>query len=94
VLVFDSSLEHQHSTLRNFARRWFGPYVEIAIYDNATYFVCQLDGMRLKIPMAGKRVKTFRLRDSMFTPYDLTCFQNFDFDEVEDVEACKKDEDI
>jgi hypothetical protein len=26
-LVYDSSLDNQHSSERKFARRWFGPYV-------------------------------------------------------------------
>ena len=71
VLVFDSSLDHQHSTIKKFARRWFGPYVIIVVHDNGTYSLRELDGTRLKTHLAGKRVKTFRRRDSRFTPNDL-----------------------
>jgi hypothetical protein len=94
VLVFDSSLEHQHSTLKKFARRWFGPYVVIAIHDNGTYSLRELDGTRLKILVAGKRVKAFRRRDSMFTPNDFASVVEFDLDEQEDSETCESDEDI
>ena len=27
MFVFDNTLEHQHTTVRKFAQRWFGPYV-------------------------------------------------------------------
>ena len=92
VLVFDSSLEHQHSTLRKFARRWFGPYVVEIVHDNATYSLRELDGTRLKIPVAGKRIKAFRRRDSKFCPNDLTDFENQDFDQEEEMEESEKDE--
>ena len=32
VLVYDSSLDHQHSTVRKFAERWFGPYIVFTKY--------------------------------------------------------------
>jgi hypothetical protein len=63
VLVYDSSLDHQHSAIRKFSRRWFGPYVVIKMHDNATYALRELDGTRLKVPIAGKRVKAFRRRE-------------------------------
>ncbi|KAL3675475.1 hypothetical protein R1sor_025423 [Riccia sorocarpa] len=63
VLVYDSSLENQHSTVRKFSRRWFGPYVVLAVYDNATYSLRELDGTPLRIQVAGKRVKLFRRRE-------------------------------
>jgi hypothetical protein len=94
VLVFDSSLEHQHSTLKKFARRWFGPYVVIDVHDNGTYSLRELDGTRLKVPVVGKRVKAFRRRDSRFTPNDLAEVVEFDLDEQEDSEAFESDEDI
>jgi hypothetical protein len=59
-LVFDSSLEHQHSTLRNFSWRWFGPYVVVATHDNATYTLCELNGTMLKIPMILQTLKLER----------------------------------
>ena len=39
VLVYDSSLDNQHSTLKKFAKRWFEPYVVKHVNDNATYFL-------------------------------------------------------
>jgi hypothetical protein len=40
-----------------------------------------------------RRIKAFRrILDSRFYPNDLTSFE--DFDEVKDVEACKKNKDI
>ncbi|KAL3695983.1 hypothetical protein R1sor_010059 [Riccia sorocarpa] len=62
VLVFDSSLENQHSTERKFARRWFGPYVVVDVHENATYSLRKLDGTPLRLPIAGKRVKVFKRR--------------------------------
>ena len=53
VLLYDSSLDHQHSSLRNFSRRWFGPYVVWKTYDNGTYHLKELDGTMLKNPVAG-----------------------------------------
>jgi hypothetical protein len=94
VLVFDSSLEHQHSTLKKIARKWFGPYVVIDVHDNGTYSLRELDGTRLKVPVAGKRVKAFRRRDSRFTPNDLAEVVEFDLDEQEDLKAYESDEDI
>lgn len=60
VLVFDSTLEHQHSTVRKFARRWIGPYVVTKVHLNGTYSLRELDGTSLRVPMAGKRIKVFR----------------------------------
>ena len=62
VLVYDNSLDNQHRTTRKFARRWFGPYVVTSANDNATYHLAELDGSRLAIPIAGKRVKIFKKR--------------------------------
>ena len=62
VLVYDSNLDNQHSTTRKFARRWFGPYVVTSANDNTTYHLAELDGSRLAIPIAGKRVKIFKKR--------------------------------
>ena len=78
VLVFDSSLEHQHSTLRKFARRWFGPYVVVEVHDNATYTLRELDGTQLRVPVAGKRIKAFKRRDGRFSFEDLTTFETID----------------
>ena len=62
VLVYDSSLDNQHNTTRKFARRWFGPYLVTSANDNATYHLAELDGSRLAVPIAGKRVKIFKKR--------------------------------
>ena len=59
VLVFDSTLEHQHSIVGKFARRWFGLYVVERVNDNATYLLRELDGTIFKILIAGKRIKVF-----------------------------------
>ena len=47
---------------RNFARKWFGPYVVTSANDNGTYHLAELDGTRMTIPVAGKRVKAFKKR--------------------------------
>ena len=63
MIVFDSSLEHQHSSVRKFAQRWFGPYVVTEVHNNGTYSLRELDGTFIRIPVAGKRIKVFRRRD-------------------------------
>ena len=87
VLVFDSSLEHQHSTVRKFSRRWFGPYVVVATYDNATYTLRELDGTVLKIPIAGKRIKAFKRRDGRFYSDDIAAFDIEERGEIENTES-------
>ena len=62
VLVYDNNLENQHKKTRKFTRRWFGPYVVMSANDNATYHLAKLDGSRLAIPIAGKRVIIFNKR--------------------------------
>ena len=62
VLVYDNNLDNQHRTTRKFARRRFSPYVVRSASDNATYHLVELDGSRLAIPIAGKRVKIFKKR--------------------------------
>ena len=69
VLVYDSSLDNQHSTYRKVAKRWFGPYRVKHVHDNATYSLCELDGTDLKVPIAGKRVKLFKRRNAN-EPFD------------------------
>ena len=63
VLIYDSSLDNQFSTIRKFAKRWFGPYIVKQVEDNATYFLRELDGTELKLPIAGKMIKLFRRRN-------------------------------
>ena len=64
VLVYDSSLDNQYSTARKFAKRWFGPYMVKKVESNATYFLAELDGTRLALPIAGKRIKIFKRREA------------------------------
>ena len=60
MIVYDSSLDHQHTTMRKFVKRWFGPYEVRKVFDNGTYRLCELDGIVLRLPIAGKRVKIFK----------------------------------
>ena len=62
VLVYDNSLDNQHRATRKFATRWFGPYVVTSANDNGTYHLAELDGTRMAIPVAGKRIKAFKKR--------------------------------
>ena len=62
MLVYDSSLDNQHRAMRKFARRWFGPYVVTCANDNGTYHLAELDGTRMAVPVAGKRIKAFKKR--------------------------------
>ena len=62
VIVYDSSLDHQHITIQKFARRWFGPYEVRQVCDNRTYQLSELNGTMLHSPIAGKRIKIFKKR--------------------------------
>ena len=46
--------------MQTFARRWFGPYVRKSANDNGTYHLAELDGTRMAVPVARKRVKVFK----------------------------------
>ncbi|KAL3699107.1 hypothetical protein R1sor_017129 [Riccia sorocarpa] len=81
VLVYDSTLENQHSTVRKFSRRWFGPYVVLVVNDNATYSLRELDGTVLRLTVAGKRVKLFKKRDDTSELFD---FLDLDHGPAED----------
>jgi hypothetical protein len=70
VLIYDRSLDKQHSTARKFSRRWFGPYIVTKVEDNATYRLTELDGPPLSLPIAGKKVKIFRQRESPAVEFD------------------------
>ena len=63
VLVYDISLDKQHRSTRNFAKRWFGPYVVINVNDNVTYHLAELSGTRMRTPVAWKRIKAFKRRN-------------------------------
>ncbi|KAL3700954.1 hypothetical protein R1sor_018976 [Riccia sorocarpa] len=86
VLVYDSSLDNQHSTLRKFSRRWFGPYVVLRVLDNAAYMLREFDGTPLRVPIAGKRVKIFKRRDEEAEFADMAEDEEEDSDEEEDLE--------
>jgi hypothetical protein len=62
VLVYDSSLDNQHKSTRKFARRCFRPYMVRSVDDNGTYHLAELDGTKIAVPVAGKRVKAFKKR--------------------------------
>ena len=62
VLVYDNSVDNQHKTIRKFSRKWFGPYVVTSANDNGTYHLAELNGTRMAVPVAGKRVKAFKKR--------------------------------
>ncbi|KAL3679494.1 hypothetical protein R1sor_022450 [Riccia sorocarpa] len=88
VLVYDSSLDNQHSAFKKFAKRWFGPYVVEHVYDNATYGLRELDGARLRRPIAGKRHKIFKKRDG-----DVELMDVRDDDRPEEIEEDLDDDD-
>ncbi|KAL3700688.1 hypothetical protein R1sor_018710 [Riccia sorocarpa] len=93
VLVYDSSLENQHSTVRKFSRRWFGPYVVLVVHDNATYSLRELDGTPLRIQVAGKRVKLFRRREGYEELEDFlepTQGDEDDFSQAEDADVAEE----
>ena len=97
MLVFDSTLEHQHSTVRKFARRWFGPYVVERVNDNAIYLLRELDGTMFKNPIAGKRNKVFRRRDGRFHSNDFESLLSLeiiedDFEDTNEVQSEEEDE--
>ena len=62
VLVFDSNLENQYTAMRKMVKRWFGPYIVLRVFDNATYKLKELDGAKIRIPIARKRIKIFKQR--------------------------------
>ena len=45
-----------------FARRWFRTYMVTSANNNGTYHLVELNGTRMAIPVAGKRVKAFKKR--------------------------------
>jgi hypothetical protein len=62
VPVYDNSLNNQHKATRKLARRWFGPYEVTNVNDNGMYHLAELDGTRIAVPVAGKRIKAFKKR--------------------------------
>ena len=61
-IVYDNSLDHQHSSIQKLAKRWFGPYEVRKVFDNRTYRLYELDGIVLRVPIVEKRVKIFKKR--------------------------------
>ena len=53
VIVYDSNLDHQHSSIWNFAKRCFGPYEVGQVHENGTYWLRKLDGTLLRTLIAG-----------------------------------------
>ena len=62
MLLYDSNLGNQHSTIRKFAKRLFGPYIVKKVYDNATYILSELDGTLLQNVMHKKRLQIVKKR--------------------------------
>ena len=93
VLVYDSSLMHQHSTVKKFAKKWFGPYVVLKVHDNATYSLRELDGTVIRNLVAGKRVKAFKRRDGRFNSEDIEGFQSEEMDYDQEVDEPTSDSD-
>ena len=60
VIVYDSSQANQRSSMRNFARHWFGLYLVIQVNDNATYQLTKLDGTKTVVVIIGNRIKVFK----------------------------------
>ena len=60
VLVYDNSLDNQDSSMRKFAKRWFGPYMVISVNDNVTYHLVELNGTRMTTRVVRKRIKAFK----------------------------------
>ena len=62
MLVYDNNLDNQHKVVRKFARRWFRPYAVTSMNNNTTYHLVELNGKRIAVLVAGKRIKAFKKR--------------------------------
>ena len=89
-MMYDSSLDNQHSTIRKLSKRWFGPYVLKHVHGNVTFSLAELDGTDIRIPIvAGKRIKLFKKREDR-DPFELQECQDESLDDnvaSEDEEA-------
>ena len=87
MIVYDSSLDHQHTTIRKFTKRWFRPYEVRNVFDNGTYRLSELDGIVLRVPIAGKRVKIFKNQtdDEAYVSLDKTDNEDQSDNECSDV---------
>ena len=45
-----------------FVRRWLWPFVVVGANDNGTYHLSELDGTRMAVSVAEKRIKAFKKR--------------------------------
>ena len=59
-MVYDNSLDNQHSTTRKFARRWFGPYVVTSANDKCHIPPCGARRIRVGRTHCGKKSKDFQ----------------------------------
>ena len=65
IELYDNNLDNQHNSMRKFMSQWFGPYVVTSANDNPTYHLVELDGTRLAISIADKRVNIFKRKKRM-----------------------------
>lgn len=106
VLMYESSLDNQHTAVLKLSKRWFGPYIVRIMHGNATtYTLAELDGTLIGIPIAGKRIKLFKRRGAD-NPFDVqledqneepTLTKMYDSDEedgLNDVERWHMPEDV
>ena len=67
----------------------------LATHDNATYTLCELDGIVLRFPITDKHIKAFKRRDSRFHSDDIATFETQEDEEEEDIELeISKDENL
>lgn len=84
ILIYNSSLENQHSTTKKFVKGWLGPYIFKRAYNNGRYLLQELNGTELKVPIAVKRIKLFKQR------YEDICF-NKEQTSIKDIEIGVED---
>ena len=58
----------------------------VAIHNNATYTLCELNGTVLRLPITSKQIIAFKRRDSRFHSNDIAAFETQEEEEVEDIE--------
>jgi hypothetical protein len=61
-----------------------GPYVVNKVYDNTTYLLQELDGMELRIEIAGKRIKLFQKNNEDMLLDDSQLNEEKSTDHIED----------
>ena len=65
---------------------WFGPYIVKQVNANATYFLRELDGTELKLPIPGKMIRLFRRRNDYHLYEESMVNANEDEEDVYDEE--------